>query len=86
MSTYVLVWLMLVVLLGVSVSAAGMDWGRWSMVTALAIAFFKSGLILGYFMHLKDEKGSNLFKWIIPGVLSVLILFIGITFLDVAFR
>lgn len=77
---------MLVALTGVAVSVAGMDWGRWSMASALVIAFFKSGLILNYFMHLKDEKGSSLFKWIIPGVLSILILFIGLTFLDVAFR
>jgi cytochrome c oxidase subunit 4 len=84
--TYVFVWLILVTLTGVAVSVAGMDWERWGMALALIIAFFKSGLILNFFMHLKDEKGSNLFKWIIPGVLSILILFIGLTFLDVAFR
>jgi cytochrome c oxidase subunit 4 len=84
--TYILIWLSLVVLTGIAVSAAGMDWGQWSMAIALGIAFLKSGLILNYFMHLKDERGLRLFRWMIPGILAILILFIGLTFLDVAFR
>jgi cytochrome c oxidase subunit 4 len=84
--TYILVWLSLVVLTGIAVSAAGMDWGGWSLGVALGIAFLKSGLILNYFMHLKDERGLRLFRWMIPGILAILILFIGLTFLDVAFR
>ncbi|MBM4338677.1 MAG: cytochrome-c oxidase [Deltaproteobacteria bacterium] len=84
--TYIFIWLSLVVLTGVAVSVAGMDLAGWSMAVALVIAFLKSGLILLYFMHLKEEKGSRLLRWMIPGVLAILILFIGITFLDVAFR
>ena len=86
MKTYILVWLILVVLAGIAVSVAGMDWGGWNMAVALVIAFLKSGLILNYFMHLKDERGPRLFRWMIPGVLAILIIFIGLTFLDVAFR
>lgn len=86
MKTYILVWLSLVILTGIAVSAAGMDWGGWSLGVALGIAFLKSGLILNYFMHLKDERGLRLFQWMIPGILAILILFIGLTFLDVAFR
>ena len=86
MKTYILVWLILVVLAGIAVSVAGMDWGGWNMAVALVIAFLKSGLILNYFMHLKDERGLRLFRWMIPGILAILTLFIGLTFLDVAFR
>jgi len=84
--TYIFIWLSLVVLTGGAVSAAGMDLAGWSTVVALVIAFSKSGLILLYFMHLKEEKGLRLLRWMIPGVLAILFLFIGMTFLDVAFR
>jgi caa(3)-type oxidase subunit IV len=46
----------------------------------------KSALVLNYFMHLKYEKGLWIFKLMIPGILAILVLFIGITFFDVAFR
>jgi cytochrome c oxidase subunit 4 len=83
--TYVLVWIGLVILTGVTVSAAGRDLGALSISIALIIAGVKSGLVLGYFMHLKYEK-ELVFKLIIPGILALLLLFIGIVFTDVAFR
>lgn len=83
---YILVWLSLVVLTGVAVSVSGMDLAGWGMAAALAIAFLKSGLILIYFMHLREERGFRLLRWMIPGVLALFILFIGLTFFDVAFR
>lgn len=86
MRTYTLVWLSLVILTGVAVSTAGMDWGRWSLGITLFIAFVKSGLILNYFMHLKDEKQIKWIRWLIPGILAILVLFMGLTFLDIAFR
>jgi cytochrome c oxidase subunit 4 len=84
--TYVMVWVVLFILTGVTVSLAGMDFGRLSVVVALIIAGVKSALVLNFFMHLKYEKGLLLFKWMIPGILAILVLFIGITFFDVAFR
>jgi cytochrome c oxidase subunit 4 len=83
---YVLVWVGLLILTGITVSMAGMDLGRLSVVVALIIAAVKSALVLNYFMHLKYEKGLLLFKLMIPGILALLVLFIGITFFDVAFR
>lgn len=83
--TYVSVWAGLVILTGITVSMAGMDLGRLSILTVLAIAAIKSGLILRYFMHLKYETGL-LFKLMIPIVLAVLTIFIGLTFTDIAFR
>jgi cytochrome c oxidase subunit 4 len=83
--TYVLVWLGLVVLTGITVSLAGMNLRHLSVFIPLLIAALKSGLVLGYFMHLKFERGL-LFKLMIPIVLAILTIFIGLTFSDVAFR
>ena len=83
--TYILVWLGLVTLTGITVSMAGMDLGRLSIGIVLAIAAIKSGLVLSYFMHLKYETGL-LFKLMIPIVLAALTIFIGLTFTDIAFR
>jgi len=83
--TYILVWLGLVILTGITVSMAGMNLGRLSIAIVLAIAAIKSGLMLSYFMHLKYETGL-LFKLMIPIVLAALTIFIGLTFTDIAFR
>ncbi len=85
-TTYVRVWVGLVILTGITVSVAGMNLGRLSISVALIIAAIKSGLVLNYFMHLKYEKRIRLFKWMIPGILALLVLFMGLTFFDVAFR
>ncbi len=84
--TYVLAWAGLFILTVLTVSLAGRNLGRFGASTALVIAGIKSGLILNYFMHLKYEKGLRLIRWIIPSVLVLLLLFIGLTFFDVAFR
>ena len=83
--TYVWVWVGLLILTGLTVSLAGMNLGRLSIAMVLAIAAIKSGLVLGYFMHLKYETGL-LFKLMIPIVLAALTIFIGLTFTDIAFR
>ncbi len=83
--TYVLVWLGLVVITGITVSLAGKNLRHLSVFIPLLIAALKSGLVLGYFMHLKFERGL-LFKLMIPIVLTILTIFIGLTFSDVAFR
>lgn len=83
--TYVLVWIGLFILTGITVSLAGMNLKGLSILAPLLIAAMKSGLVLGYFMHLKYETGL-LFKLMIPIVLAALTVFIGLTFSDVAFR
>ena len=83
--TYVWVWVGLLILTGLTVSMAGMNLGRLSIAIVLAIAAIKSGLVLGYFMHLRYETGL-LFKLMIPIVLAALTIFIGLTFTDIAFR
>jgi len=83
--TYVTVWVGLLLLTGVTVSAAGRDLGQLGVLVALIIAGLKSGLVLLYFMHLKYERGL-LFRLIMPGTILLLVLFIGMVFTDIAFR
>jgi cytochrome c oxidase subunit 4 len=84
--TYLAVWVGLIILTTITVSVASRNLGQWSIAVALTIAAIKAGLVLSYFMHLKYERGIGLFKWMIPGILILFILFIGLTFFDVAFR
>ena len=83
--SYFWVWLGLIILTGTTVSVAGMPLGHWPIVIALAIAGTKSGLVLNYFMHLRSER-MLIFKIIIPLVMAVFLVFIILTFADVAFR
>jgi cytochrome c oxidase subunit 4 len=83
--TYFWVWAGLIILTGITVSLAGMQLGQWAIVLPLLIAGIKSGLILSYFMHLRSEK-LLIFKVIIPLVIAVFLVFILLTFSDVAFR
>jgi cytochrome c oxidase subunit 4 len=83
--SYFWVWLGLIILTGTTVSIAGMPLGHWPIVIALAIAGTKSGLVLNYFMHLRSER-MLIFKIIIPLVIAVFLVFIILTFADVAFR
>jgi cytochrome c oxidase subunit 4 len=83
--TYVFVWLALVILTGTTASVAGMQLGGWTVLIALCIAGTKSGFVLNYFMHLKSER-LLIFKVIIPLVMAVFLVFILLTFSDLAFR
>ena len=83
--TYIFVWLGLLLLTAVTVSAAGVDLGRLSVLIVLMIAGIKSTLVLLYFMHLKYERGF-LFMLIMPGTVFLLVLFIGFVFTDIVFR
>ena len=51
---YILIWLGLIALTRHS-ALAGMNLGRWVIITALGIASVKSMLVLNIFMHLKFE-------------------------------
>jgi cytochrome c oxidase subunit IV len=83
--TYLLAWLGLVILTGMTVSLAGMGLGHLAILSVLLIAGTKSALVLTYFMHLRSEK-MLVFRVIIPLVLAVFLVFIILTFSDVAFR
>jgi caa(3)-type oxidase subunit IV len=84
--TYILVWVGLVILTGLTYTVAvGFHPGGWAVLVALAIAGTKSGLVLNYFMHLNSER-LLIFKVIIPLVMAVFLVFILLTFADLVFR
>jgi cytochrome c oxidase subunit 4 len=82
--TCLLVWVALIMLLGMTVSATAMHLGRLSIYTSLFIALLKSGLVLSYFMHLRYEQG--LFKVMFLVAVATLAVFIGFTFFDISYR
>lgn len=83
--TYIRVWVALIILTGLTVSAAGMDLGPLGIPVAMAIAGCKSGLVLSYFMHLRYER-SLFLKLLVPGTLILLLSFIITVFSDLIFR
>lgn len=81
---YVLIWLGLLALTGITVALAGIDLGRWVIVTALVIAAIKSTLVLNIFMHLKFEH--RMFRWFVVIALATLAIFFILLFFDYAFH
>ena len=52
-STYVMVFVALLVGTGLTVAASYVDLGIWNTPVAMAIAITKAGLVVFFFMHLK---------------------------------
>jgi cytochrome c oxidase subunit 4 len=82
--TFILVWVALIFLTGVTVEVAQFDFGAVNIWVALSVASVKSALVLFVFMHLRQE--SKLFKTGILVMLVILAIFIGLTFTDVLYR
>jgi cytochrome c oxidase subunit IV len=82
--SYFLTWFALVALTALTVTAAGMHFGGGSVVVALVIATIKASIVLYLFMHLKYEDAT--FHRLILIMLTVLAIFIGLTFTDTLFR
>lgn len=82
--TYILVWLGLLMLTGLTVAMAGFHLGAVSVFAVILVAATKSTLVLNYFMHLKYE--SPVFRIMVFVVLFIIAIFIGLLFVDVAFR
>ena len=53
---YVVIWFGLIALTALTVALAGIELGRWVIITALVIASIKSLLVLNIFMHLRFDK------------------------------
>ena len=81
---YILIWLGLLALTGTTVVLAGIELGRWVIITALTIASIKSALVLNIFMHLKFE--DRVFKLFVAIAIATLTIFISLTFFDYAFH
>lgn len=75
---------LLLVLTLITVTVSYVDLGFFNVPMALTIACTKVTLVLLYFMHLKYEGPIINLSFI--GTISFLLIMIGFTFWDVAFR
>ena len=81
---YVGTFLSLLVLTVITVGISLIDFGPWNLLIALLVAFIKASFVVWIFMGLKWERGFNLVAFV-GSVLFVLI-FIALTFSDIAYR
>jgi cytochrome c oxidase subunit 4 len=82
--TFILVWIVLLILTGVTIKAAQMRMGEWSMLANILIASTKASLVLWFFMHLKNEK--KVFKLLLFVPIITISIIIGLTFFDIWYR
>jgi cytochrome c oxidase subunit 4 len=82
--TYAGIWIALVILTGLTIKAAALEMGAWSMAANLVIASSKAGLVLWFFMHLKYER--KFFKLLIVVPIATLTIIILLTFADIWYR
>ncbi|MSM39627.1 MAG: cytochrome-c oxidase [Geobacter sp.] len=78
------VWAGLLFLTALTVWAARHQVGIGHVWVSLAIAAAKGGLVIAVFMHMRYE--GRLLRWLLFVALSVLAIFIGLTFFDVLYR
>ncbi len=83
-STYILIWLGLLMLTGVTITVAGLNLGTLSVLGAIAIAAVKSTLVVLYFMHIKYE--DRVFKLMLGLAIFTLVVILVLTFADVSYR
>jgi cytochrome c oxidase subunit IV len=79
--TYTAVWLILLVLTGVTTGVAYIDLGAFSVVVALAIAVIKMLLVALFFMHVRHS--TKLTKLVVAGGLLWLFILLTFTLADV---
>lgn len=82
--TFLAIWLVLLILTGITVWVAQYNLGALNIWAALGIATLKAGLVVAVFMHMQYE--SRLFKLSLFSALAILAIFIGLTFFDVLYR
>jgi cytochrome c oxidase subunit IV len=81
---YFIVWIALLVFTAVTVWTGKMHLGTLALPLALTIATVKSLLVLTFFMHLKEDKGSN--RLVVGLAFVFVLLLMGIVLTDVATR
>ena len=82
--TYTAVWLLLLVLTGVTTAVAYVDLGSWSVAVALVIAFSKTLLVALFFMHVRHS--TRLTKLVVVGSILWLAILLLLTMADVVSR
>ena len=81
---YVVTWLALLMLTGLTVTVAGMQLRGLSILVALSVASVKATIVVLFFMHLREE--NKMFKIMFIVSVVVLGIFIGMTFFDILYR
>jgi cytochrome c oxidase subunit IV len=79
-----IVLVILLVLTGITVGVSYINLGFFNVPVALGVACLKVTFVLLFFMHLKYEGPIIIYSFI--GTVTFLIIMIGFTFWDVAFR
>jgi cytochrome c oxidase subunit 4 len=82
--TLVGVWLLLILLTAILVSASSLYHETLSVPAMLILTPIKAGLVFFFFMHLKYEK--NFLKTLVLLTLGLLTLVMGLLFFDVLYR
>ncbi len=82
--TNTVIWLLLLVLTATTVYVSRLPLGPFHVWAGIGIAVVKASLVILIFMQLKYEK--PLFKGLLLVALSILAIFIGMTFFDVLYR
>lgn len=82
-STYAFIWLGLLAFTGITVVAAGINLGAWTVFVALGIASIKGLMVMNVFMHLKFE--DKIFKLFTAVAFITLGIFLTLTFADYLF-
>jgi cytochrome c oxidase subunit 4 len=83
-STYFFVWLALLAFTSITVTVAGINLGKYTMLVALGIAAVKSVLVVNIFMHIKFEE--KIFKVFIALSFSTLLIIFILTSFDIIYR
>ena len=78
--TYATIWILLLILTGVTTGVAYVDLGAFSVVVALAIAFVKMMLVALVFMHVRHS--AKLTKLAVSGGLLWLVILLGLGMMD----
>jgi cytochrome c oxidase subunit IV len=82
--TFVRVWLLLLSLTAILVSASKLYHEALSVWAMLVLTPLKAGLVFFYFMHLKYEKPS--LRALVFMTLGLLTMVIGLLFFDILYR
>jgi caa(3)-type oxidase subunit IV len=83
---YIFVWIGLCGLTAATVFAASEHLPAWGIPIAIAISGTQAFLVINYFMHLRHDRRLRLIKLIFPVALAILVIVIGLTFVDELFR
>jgi cytochrome c oxidase subunit 4 len=82
--TFILAWVCLLCLTGLTIKVAHMELGPWTMAVNITISSIKASLVLWFFMHLKYERRLVKLLLFVP-IITVSIIIV-LTFSDVWFR